>query len=30
LHIDLPHPRQRDSQVLQGYKQRLLGELVGH
>ncbi|HFL2187981.1 TPA: ABC transporter ATP-binding protein [Pseudomonas putida] len=30
LRIDLPHPRQRDSQVLQGYKQRLLGELVGH
>jgi NitT/TauT family transport system ATP-binding protein/sulfonate transport system ATP-binding protein len=30
LRIDLAHPRERDSQVLQGYKQRLLGELVGH
>lgn len=30
LRIDLPHPRERDSQVLHGYKQRLLGELVGH
>ncbi|MBA1201046.1 ABC transporter ATP-binding protein [Pseudomonas capeferrum] len=30
LPIDLPHPRERDSALLQGYKQRLLGELVGH
>ena len=30
LRIDLPHPRERDSTVLQAYKQRLLGELVGH
>ncbi|UVL91492.1 ABC transporter ATP-binding protein [Pseudomonas sichuanensis] len=30
LRIDLPHPRQRDSALLQGFKQRLLGELVGH
>ncbi|MGB8972777.1 MAG: ABC transporter ATP-binding protein [Pseudomonas capeferrum] len=30
LRIDLPHPRERDSAVLQAYKQRLLGELVGH
>lgn len=30
LRIDLPHPRQRDSALLHGYKQRLLAELVGH
>ncbi|HDS1820345.1 Aliphatic sulfonates import ATP-binding protein SsuB [compost metagenome] len=30
LRIDLPHPRERDSALLHDYKQRLLGELVGH
>lgn len=30
LRIDLPHPRERDSAVLHAYKQRLLGDLVGH
>ena len=30
VEIDLPHPRERDSALLHDYKQRLLGELVGH
>ncbi|WP_060511750.1 ABC transporter ATP-binding protein [Pseudomonas sp. NBRC 111124] len=29
LRIDLPHPRQRESERLSGYKQRLLKELLG-
>lgn len=28
--VDLPHPRDRSSSVLQGYKEQLLEELVGH
>ncbi|MBP5122329.1 ABC transporter ATP-binding protein, partial [Pseudomonas protegens] len=28
--VDLPHPRDRSSPVLQGYKEQLLEELVGH
>lgn len=30
IHVDLPHPRERSSSVLQGYKEQLLEELVGH
>lgn len=30
IHVDLPHPRDRASPVLQGYKEQLLEELVGH
>lgn len=30
IRVDLPHPRERSSPVLQGYKDRLLEELVGH
>ena len=30
IRVDLPHPRERNSSVLQGYKEQLLDELVGH
>jgi ABC-type nitrate/sulfonate/bicarbonate transport system ATPase subunit len=30
IRVDLPHPRERSSPVLQGYKEQLLEELVGH
>lgn len=30
IRVDLPHPRDRTSSVLQGYKEQLLEELVGH
>jgi len=30
IQVDLPHPRDRSSSVLQGYKEQLLEELVGH
>ncbi|EPL07040.1 ABC transporter ATP-binding protein [Pseudomonas sp. CF161] len=30
IEVDLPHPRDRSSSVLQGYKEQLLEELVGH
>ncbi|BBP77942.1 MULTISPECIES: ABC transporter ATP-binding protein [Pseudomonas] len=30
IEVDLPHPRDRTSAVLQGYKEQLLEELVGH
>jgi NitT/TauT family transport system ATP-binding protein/sulfonate transport system ATP-binding protein len=30
IRVDLPHPRERSSSVLQGYKEQLLEELVGH
>lgn len=30
IQVDLPHPRERSSPVLQGYKEQLLEELVGH
>ena len=30
IQVDLPHPRDRRSSVLQGYKEQLLEELVGH
>jgi NitT/TauT family transport system ATP-binding protein/sulfonate transport system ATP-binding protein len=30
IKVDLPHPRDRASPVLQGYKEQLLEELVGH
>ncbi|MBF0643348.1 NitT/TauT family transport system ATP-binding protein/sulfonate transport system ATP-binding protein [Pseudomonas protegens] len=30
IRVDLPHPRDRSSPVLQGYKEQLLEELVGH
>ncbi|WP_455928331.1 ABC transporter ATP-binding protein [Pseudomonas capeferrum] len=30
INVDLPHPRERSSSVLQGYKEQLLEELVGH
>lgn len=30
IKVDLPHPRDRASTVLQGYKEQLLEELVGH
>lgn len=30
IQVDLPHPRDRASPVLQGYKEQLLEELVGH
>ncbi len=30
IKVDLPHPRDRASSVLQGYKEQLLEELVGH
>ena len=30
IRVDLPHPRDRACGVLQGYKERLLEELVGH
>ena len=30
IRVDLPHPRDRGCGVLQGYKERLLEELVGH
>ncbi|MNR46999.1 Aliphatic sulfonates import ATP-binding protein SsuB [compost metagenome] len=30
IKVDLPHPRDRSSAVLQGYKEQLLEELVGH
>ena len=30
IQVDLPHPRDRRSSVLQGYKEQLLEDLVGH
>jgi len=30
IQVDLPHPRDRKSSVLQGYKEQLLEDLVGH
>ena len=30
IQVNLPHPRDRSSTVLQGYKEQLLEELVGH
>lgn len=30
IQVNLPHPRDRNSAVLQGYKEQLLEELVGH
>jgi NitT/TauT family transport system ATP-binding protein/sulfonate transport system ATP-binding protein len=30
IQVNLPHPRDRSSPVLQGYKEQLLEELVGH
>lgn len=30
IEVNLPHPRDRTSSVLQGYKEQLLEELVGH
>ncbi|WP_260956237.1 ABC transporter ATP-binding protein [Pseudomonas citri] len=30
IQVDLPHPRDRASTMLQGYKEQLLEELVGH